>query len=196
MGLSIKYVVLGMLVERPGYGYDLRCRIEERLPYLNYTVGAVYPALDRLELEGLIAPTGEKAHGKVPRGSPRVIYQPTADGIASFEQWMYTFSPPAAIRDELTAKLELARPVDMPRLIEITRAQEADLRRQWQQLTSPPAQEWADAGAIPWSLVAARLKRSREARRIAAEIESLEEIRDALQFELDPPPGRSGLPPR
>lgn len=196
MGISIKYVILGMLVEREGYGYDLRCRIERRLPFLSYTAGAVYPALDSLERAGLIVATGTKAHGRVPRGSPRVMYESTDQGRATFARWMHTFSPPAPSRDELSAKLELARPSDMLRLIEMTRKREADLRSHWHELTSSPAEEWTEPGRVPWRLVVERLNRSREARRIAAEIESFEEIREALRFEINPPPARSELPPR
>lgn len=184
MALSLKYVLLGMVVERPGYGYELQTRIEERLPFFNYTAGAVYPALDRLEQERLIEASGAKASISTMRGSPRVMYAATPDGINRLERWMYAATPPENSRDALLAKLAIARPQDVPRLLEMTLHQEAQLHRQLGGLRETPTAAWSGRGRVPLTLVGAALVRSSEARRLAAALESLQEIREALEHEL------------
>lgn len=184
MGLSLKFVVLGMVVERPGYGYELQARIGQRLPFLEYTPGAVYPALDRLESARLIEATGPKATRSTMRGSPRVVYAATPAGVESFERWMYAPSKPDSSRDALLAKLPLARPQDLPRLLDMARDQEAQLRRQLGALQEAPSSAWTGAGRVPLTVVGAALVRSAEARRLSAAIESLQEIRAALEHEL------------
>jgi DNA-binding PadR family transcriptional regulator len=191
MALSLKYVLLGMVVERPGYGYELQTRVEERLPFYNYTAGAVYPALDRLERDGLIEAAGAKASLSTVRGSPRVMYSATADGVVRLERWMYAPTPPENSRDALLAKLAVARPQDVPRLLEVSRHQEAQLRLQLGGLQEAPASAWTGRGRVPLPLVGAALVRSAEARRLSAAIESLQEIREALEHEL-----RGAPPPR
>lgn len=184
MALSLKYVLLGMVVERPGYGYELQTRIEERLPFYNYTAGAVYPALDRLEGDGWIRASGAKESRGTVRGSPRVMYRATSDGITGLERWMVSPTPLENSRDTLLAKLAVARRQDLPRLLEMARNQEAQLRRQLGGFRESPAPAWSGTGPVPLPLVGAALVRSAEARRVSAAIESLQEIRQALEHEL------------
>ena len=112
------------------------------------------------------------------------MYAATPDGINRLECWMYAATPPENSRDALLAKLAIARPQDVPRLLEMTRNQEAQLRRQLGGL-----QEMLD-GCVERpgpGAAAARGCRARplvEARRLAAALESLQEIREALEHEL------------
>lgn len=183
MALSLKYVLLGMVAERPAYGYDLQRRLKERLPFANYTSGAVYPALDRLERERLIEVTGKK--GGTVRANPRLMYSPTSQGLTSLERWMETPTPPEAdSRDTLLGKLAVARPQDLPRLLDLARGQEALLRRQLGELMDAPAPEWSGRSRVPLTIVGATLARAAQARRLTAAIESLQEIRETLEHEL------------
>jgi DNA-binding PadR family transcriptional regulator len=184
MALSLKYVLLGMVVERAGYGYELQSRVEERLPFYNYTAGAVYPALDRLEQEQLIEASGEKRRRGTVRSSPRVMYSATAAGVTRLERWMYAPTSLENSRDALLAKLAIARPQDVPRLLEMASNQEAQLRQQLGSLQEAPAAAWTGRGRVPLPLVGAALVRSAEARRLSAAIESLQEVREALEHEL------------
>ncbi len=192
MALSLKYVVLGMVVERPAYGYELYNRVETLLPFYNYTASAVYPALDRLEGAGLIEPAGAKERRGGVRGNPRVMYSATPAGVTRLETWMYAPTAPEKSRDVLLAKLAIARAQDVPRLLEMARNQEAQVRRQLGGLQEAPRAAWTGQGRVPLPLVGAALARSSEARRLAAAIESLQEIREALEHELRgaPPPRR------
>ena len=191
MALSLKYVLLGMVVERPSYGYELHNRVETLLPFYNYTAGAVYPALDRLEGDGLIEPSGAKERRGTVRGNPRVVmYSATPAGVTRLGRWMYTPTAPEKSRDALLAKLAIARAQDVPSLLEMARDQEDQLRRQLGGLQEAPRPAWTGQGRVPLPLVGAALVRSSEARRLSAAIESLQEIREALEYEL------RGGPPR
>lgn len=97
---------------------------------------------------------------------------------------MYSPTPPENSRDALLAKLAVARPADVPRLLEMARDQEAQLRLQLGGLQEAAAPAWAGRGRVPLPLVGAALVRSAEARRLSAAIESLQEIREALEHEL------------
>lgn len=53
--MAIKHAVLGLLLERRGYGYELMQRLEGRLgPAWKLNPSTVYAALDQLEDEGMI----------------------------------------------------------------------------------------------------------------------------------------------
>ena len=96
--MSMKYAVLGLLVQRRGYGYDLVQRFEEQVgPAWQLNAGAIYVALDKLEQEGLVRPIANGAAAPVTRrrttrGAPRVIYEATPQGVDRFEDWMATGS--------------------------------------------------------------------------------------------------------
>lgn len=122
-GLSTRHVVLGLLVERPGYGYDLQQRLDARLGFLGLSESAVYKILDRLEHDGWIEETGEKQVGRTRRGAARVMYRVTPAGRERFRAWMATPCERPVLRDELQAKLNVAEPDDLPRLLEVAEAQ-------------------------------------------------------------------------
>src|SRR6185312_6150626 len=52
-GLSTKHVVLGLLIERPGYGYDLIQRARSRFGFLGLSENFVYRTLERLDPDDL-----------------------------------------------------------------------------------------------------------------------------------------------
>jgi DNA-binding PadR family transcriptional regulator len=51
--MSAKNAVLGLVIERPGYGYDLARRLEERFGSSGFAPTGVYSALDQLSSEAL-----------------------------------------------------------------------------------------------------------------------------------------------
>ena len=54
--LSAKYAVLGLVIERPGYGYQLAQRLQERFGSCAFAPSGVYSALDQLSREQLVSP--------------------------------------------------------------------------------------------------------------------------------------------
>lgn len=150
-GLSTRHVVLGLLVERPGYGYDLQQRIDARLGFLGLSESAVYKILERLEREGWIEEAGQRRIGITRRGAPRVMYRATPLGLDRFRAWMTTPCERAVLRDELQAKLTVADPDDLPELLALAEAQARECLVELAELRlRQPALASAAALEVPW----------------------------------------------
>jgi DNA-binding PadR family transcriptional regulator len=187
--MSVKYAVLGLLVQRRGYGYDLVQRFEEQVgPAWQLNAGAIYVALDKLEQEGLVRPLVD-ADGTTPvtrrrtaRGAPRVIYEATAQGAERFERWMADGSTMSPLREELHLKVALSHPRNLPRLIELTYEQEeACLARLEQHLGSATFDDLLGS-AQPWAAVASVMVRDAEIAHLQATVEWLRRIREAMRW--------------
>jgi len=94
---SLGYALLGLIHMQPQTGYDLR-KIFETTPMGHYSSspGAIYPALKRLEEQGLIE--GEVADGDTLR--PKRIYTATQRGAEVLREWVSQ----TLIKDDLLHK--------------------------------------------------------------------------------------------
>lgn len=81
---ALGYALLGML-QKPSSGYDLR-KVFSSTSMKTYSdsPGAIYPALGRLEKQGLISGTIEDAAGL----RRRQIFRLTPKGIAELKKWV------------------------------------------------------------------------------------------------------------
>ncbi len=122
--MSAKHAVLGLVIERPGYGYQLAQRLEERFGSSGFAPSGVYSALDQLSRDELVRSAGEMGAGPARRAAPRTIYEATDEGVDQFEAWMLGPSPAPPLRDELHMKIALCRPHNVPRLIDMVSGQE------------------------------------------------------------------------
>jgi DNA-binding PadR family transcriptional regulator len=122
--MSAKHAVLGLVIERPGYGYQLAQRLDERFGSSGFAPSGVYSALDQLSRDDLVRSAGEMGAGPARRAAPRTIYEATDEGIDHFEAWMLDPSPAPPLRDELHMKIALCRPRNLPRLIDMLAGQE------------------------------------------------------------------------
>jgi len=181
--LSTKHVVLGLLLERPGYGYDLQQRMDERFSFLQLSETAIYRLLDSLQRDGYIEESGRKVIGGTRRGSPRVTYAPTDAGTAEFQQWMAQPCATAAVREALHAKLILSDPDDLPQLVEQVMHQERETLAELATFQQPPASD-AASGEVPWGTVAAMLVNDAHARRLQATISWLQQVRTVLRARI------------
>lgn len=124
----LRYGVLGLLIERRAYGYQLVQRLSKRLgPAWQLNPSAVYGALDQLEEAGLIAAVPDAGlrsradrspSDRPPRRAARVVYEPTGRGVEEFESWL---ARPGLrtdpIRSEIRLKISLADPDTVPALL-------------------------------------------------------------------------------
>jgi DNA-binding PadR family transcriptional regulator len=115
--LSTKHVVLGLVIEQPGYGYGLQQRMSERLGFLDLAESAVYKTLTRLEEDGLVEEARRGPGPRIRRGGERILYRATEQGVDEFKSWMASPSDRAVLRDELQTKLALSNPRDLPQLL-------------------------------------------------------------------------------
>ena len=80
--MSTRLVILGLLRERPLYGYELKRIIEEHLgDWTNIAFGSIYFALGKLAEEGYAEQIAVEQEGRRPS---RSVYQITEAGQAEF----------------------------------------------------------------------------------------------------------------
>ena len=111
---SFEQILLGMICAAPSSGYDLK-RIFAATPMGIYqpSSGALYPALRRLELQGLVraqASTGRAGES----ARHRRVYEPTQAGRAAHASWLRAPVEPATVSRDLG--LHLMRFVMMEQL--------------------------------------------------------------------------------
>jgi len=97
MRSAVNWAVLGLVIERPSYGYELFQRLERRYGgVLDPPISQIYAALNALERAELIEPLpleerdGEADDGLRPsaRRQPKVHYRATASGARAFREWV------------------------------------------------------------------------------------------------------------
>jgi PadR family transcriptional regulator AphA len=98
---SFEHILLGLICLAPSSGYDLK-RVFAATPMGIYqpSSGALYPALRRLEQQGLVqaqAPASQDG-GSARR---RRVYEPTATGRAAHARWLRTPVEPATVGRDL-----------------------------------------------------------------------------------------------
>jgi DNA-binding PadR family transcriptional regulator len=83
--LTLRFAILGFLLENPAHGYGLKRALSPALPRDRLmNDGVLYPLLAKMEKEGLI-------RGKVESGEKRPdrrVFRPTAAGRRAFFEWL------------------------------------------------------------------------------------------------------------
>lgn len=178
--MSVRNAVLGLVIERPGYGYELTQRLNQRLPGLQLSEAAVYPALDSLERQGLVQ--RRKTAGRTAR--KRVWYESTPEGCEYFREWMKAPLELAPLRDPLIVKIAFATEQELPRLVEQTREHMRACLDRLEHLTRSDAfAEVVDLDA-DWSQFGRRWPSRTEARLLATQIETLNDLRAEMTRSL------------
>src|ERR1700761_2220934 len=103
--MSAKHAVLGLVIERPGYGYQLAQRLSDRFGAWRWDSTGVYRSLDMLERDGYVHTYAQKGSGDTGRAAPRLIYQATPSGLDHFRAWMMQPSDLSPVRQELDLKV-------------------------------------------------------------------------------------------
>jgi DNA-binding PadR family transcriptional regulator len=118
--------LLGLLLERSGYGYELAQRLSERMgPAWRLTPSSIYPVLERLEAEQLVQRRVKEMPTRQ-RQRQRVVYHATDAAADAFQQWLARPARKEPIRTELLAKLGVARPEDIGHLLAVIDTYELD----------------------------------------------------------------------
>jgi DNA-binding PadR family transcriptional regulator len=125
--MSAKHALLGLLLDRPGYPYELGERLQRRLgPAWSVNSGQLYQNVEWLKTHGLIERIDDE-----PTREGRHVYAITPDGVAAFETWLDEASDsPRRTRRPVLAKVTLAGPTRVRQTleqIEAYRRERADL---------------------------------------------------------------------
>jgi DNA-binding PadR family transcriptional regulator len=122
---SLRGVLLGLVLERPGHGGDLASRLAARLgDTWRVDTNDVYRLLEQLEQTGLVLAREEPRRGEARR--THLVYHSTPDTCAALTLWMETLPPREPVRLGLQAKLSVAREQDAPRLLVALEAYERE----------------------------------------------------------------------
>lgn len=102
--MSAKHALLGLLLDRPAYPYELADRMLQRLgPAWAVNSGQLYQTIKRLEADGLIERVDRTGGAR----DDRHVFSITDDGVAEFTRWF----------DETAVHVRLSR---RPLLVQIT----------------------------------------------------------------------------
>lgn len=120
MKAGTKYAVLGLLLERPSYGYEVLVRFRRAFDAGQWAISpqGLYAALDRLERDGLIEPAAEQATA-LSRRQPKTPYRVTADGARELRSFLETPMNPDPSRAEFLVRLQCAVSKDTDALLRL-----------------------------------------------------------------------------
>ena len=105
MRSTVNLAVLGLVIERPSYGYELSRRCELRFDgLLDVGRSHVYAALDSLQRDGLIEPLPSPLPTASAR-QPRIHYRATEAGTRTFHVWIGEQQQEAARHAQVLARL-------------------------------------------------------------------------------------------
>lgn len=189
--MSLKFGVLGLLLERRSYGYELVQRLTDRLgPAWQLNPSAVYAALDQLEDTELIRESrrsdgsASRRDGETRRRAGRVVYEATETGETAFGRWMSSASLRGEpIRSELRLKLATGAPDHVPSLLEAIEREHWRLRTLRVKIASS-----ASGPVNDWPTQRHELLRTAALVRIDADLAWLASARAALEAGEKPTP--------
>jgi DNA-binding PadR family transcriptional regulator len=118
MKAGTKYAVLGLLLERPSYGYEVLVRFRRAFDAGQWAITpqGLYASLDRLERDGLIEPIALET-ADTSRRQPKTPYRVTADGARALRHFLETPMSPDPTRAEFLVRLQCAASKDSEALL-------------------------------------------------------------------------------
>jgi DNA-binding PadR family transcriptional regulator len=195
--MSVKHAVLGLVIERPGYGYELIQRLEQRIEGWRPSETAVYPALRSLRTEGMIRARDATADGSVGSAHRGVVwYEATEAGRDEFRAWVRAPTDLAPQRDPFWLKVAFADDEDLPWLVELTRELEsACLERTAELGEQAGTVENLRRADVEWREIGQAWLRRTEAAQLAVRIEAVQQIRAAMKRAIQRHEARPGPAP-
>jgi len=122
--MSAKHALLGLLLDRPAYPYQLASRLEQRLgPSWEVNSGQLYQTVKALQRDGLI----ERVQGAGGGREDRHVFAITDQGVREFERWFEHSPDPVRLpKRPLLAKITFAGPERLAEAIEKIEAYERE----------------------------------------------------------------------
>lgn len=131
--MSAKHALLGLLIHKSAYPYQLADRLRGRLgPAWAVNSGQLYQTIDRLERDGLIERVDDAWEGR----DDRHVFAITESGVEEFERWFQTSAGQARLsRRPLLVKITLAGPERMKDALEQIDVYELDCATRLKELS-------------------------------------------------------------
>jgi DNA-binding PadR family transcriptional regulator len=173
--MSMKHAVLGLLVQRPGYAYELAQRFRREVGWAwELNTSHIYSLLEQLETEALVVAR--------PRVRERKHYFPTADGRREFESWLTSEPGRVRIREETYLRIAVSTPRHYDTLIEVLSLQERATLELWERLSAECSLEEALEPPIDWRKTASQLIADGQIARAEADLAWLRRTRETLAW--------------
>lgn len=179
-GSPARLAVLGLLLERSAYPYDVARRFEERVGSAwGIHRGQVYQAVYGLEREGLL----ERVEGSG-TDERRTVFRATSAGREAFETWLASdaAADPSPIRNALFIRLAFLLPEHVPSLLEfVDRREYGVLRRIREYSDASPALEDKPQSGEDWSAIGLHLILEGTVATLQSELRWLRRVRSVLE---------------
>lgn len=146
MRSTVNWAVLGLVIEKPSYGYELSQRFERRFgEVLRVGTSHIYAALNSLEKEALIEPMpSEQGSGK--RRQPKIHYRATAAGARAYRGWLGQRMRDDSQRVELLGRLLSTGSLDPRAMLALVDRYERECLEEASRIAIPRRDEPGGAG--------------------------------------------------
>jgi DNA-binding PadR family transcriptional regulator len=149
---TVNWAVLGLVIEKPSYGYELSRRFERRFGgLLRVGTSHIYAALNSLEKSALIEPMPIEA-GPEKRRQPKIHYRATAAGARAYRGWLGERMRDDSHRVELLGKLLSTGSLDARAMLALVERYERECLEEASRIAIPRRDEPASKGQAAHTL--------------------------------------------
>jgi DNA-binding PadR family transcriptional regulator len=144
--VSLKYAILGLLIEGPRHGYELKTLYDDALmPSAKLNFGQVYPTLDRLRRDGCVEQDVVSQDDR----PDRKVYSLTEAGRKQVQDWLATPTElNLEVRDETLLKLMVARRLTQADPLGVVRIERRACFARLHEITQARARAKEDGGPL------------------------------------------------
>src|SRR5277367_6251073 len=180
--MSAKHALLGLLLNRSAYPYELADRLEQRLgPAWAVNSGQLYQTMSRLEQDGLI----ERVDDAMGR-EDRHVFAITGQGVEEFERWFEEATGSVRLlRRPLLVKLTLAGPERLRDALEQIDAYERDCAARMRELAHRRELLTVDGSRVRADHVLLRLNLSADVIQLEGELRWASQARETVRWLLE-----------
>jgi DNA-binding PadR family transcriptional regulator len=149
---TVNWAVLGLVIEKPSYGYELSQRFERRFgELLRAGTSHIYAALNSLEKERLIEPMPSE-QGSEKRRQPKIHYRATAAGARAYRGWLGRRMRDDSQRVELLGRLLSTGSLDVRAMLTLVERYERECLEEASRIAIPEPDEPAYLGPTAHTL--------------------------------------------
>jgi DNA-binding PadR family transcriptional regulator len=178
--VSAKHALLGLLLERPAYPYQLANRLEQRLgPAWKVNSGQLYQTIKSLQRDGLI----ERVQGGSSEHEDRHVFSVTGEGVLEFERFFAKEGEAVRLcRRPLLVKITFAGPEHLQEALVKVDAYERECAEQLARVARLREQLPADEALLRADQLLLRLNLSADVFQLEGELRWARHAREMLSW--------------
>jgi len=178
--MSAKHALLGLLLDRSAYPYQLASRLQERLgPAWDVNSGQLYQTVKAMEKEGLI----ERVHDASAERDDRHVFSITEAGVSEFERFFEQSPEPVRLyRRPLLVKITFAGPEHLEQALAKIDAYEAECATRLSQIARLREEVPADGPLLRADHLLLRLNLSADVFQLEGELRWARHAREMLSW--------------